>query len=139
MTTITVCVSSSRINFVEKNRPDLIPHLSTCKSPQQMMGTVVKRFFAKKLGITPEEMCLVSIMPCTAKKHEAEREELKRDNEPIDVDYVLTTREFGQILRYKHIPMASLPEGSFDSPLGASTGAAVMFGATGGVRCCFDT
>jgi NADH-quinone oxidoreductase subunit G len=98
-----------------------------------MMGAVVKRHFAAKLGIKPEEMCLVSFMPCTAKKHEAEREEQHRPGETQDVDFVLTTREFGHLLRTKNIPLASLPETTFDSPLGASTGAAVIFGATGGV------
>lgn len=121
------------VTLVEKSYPELIPNLSTCKSPQQMMGAVVKRHFAFKLGIKPEDMCLVSFMPCTAKKHEAEREEQLRKGELHDVDYVLTTREFGHLLRTKNIPLASLPESNFDSPLGASTGAAVIFGATGGV------
>ena len=121
------------VTLVEKSYPELIPNVSTCKSPQQMMGAVVKRHFAAKLGIKPEDMCLVSFMPCTAKKHEAEREEQLRSGEMHDVDYVLTTREFGHLLRTRSIPLASLPESSFDSPLGASTGAAVMFGATGGV------
>lgn len=121
------------INLVEKSFPELIPNLSTCKSPQQMMGAVVKRFYASKLGVAPDEICLVSFMPCTAKKHEAERKEQRRPGEGLDVDFVLTTREFGHMLRMKRIPLASLPEEPFDSPLGASTGAAVMFGATGGV------
>jgi len=121
------------ITLVEKSYPELIPNLSTCKSPQQMMGAVVKRHFAATLGMKPEDICLVSFMPCTAKKHEAEREEQLRKGEKQDVDFVLTTREFGHLLRTRNIPLASLPESNFDSPLGASTGAAVMFGATGGV------
>ncbi len=121
------------ITLVEKSYPELIPNLSSCKSPQNMMGAVVKRHFASKLGIKPEDVCLVSFMPCTAKKHEAEREEQQRPGESQDIDYVLTTREFGHLLRTKNIPLTSLPESNFDSPLGASTGAAVIFGATGGV------
>ena len=121
------------ISLVEKSYPELIPNLSTCKSPQQMMGAIVKRHFAAKLGVKAEDICLVSFMPCTAKKHEAEREEQHRPEEPQDIDYVLTTREFGHLLRYKNIPMPSLEESAFDSPMGASTGAAVIFGATGGV------
>jgi len=121
------------ITLVEKSFPELIPNLSTCKSPQQMLGAMVKRYYSAKMGVSPEDICLVSIMPCTAKKHEAEREEQRRPGEVQDVDYVLTTREFGQMLRLRRIPLASLPEEPFDSPLGASSGAAVMFGATGGV------
>lgn len=121
------------VTLIEKSFPEFIPNLSSCKSPQQMMGSIVKRYFAQKLGLRAEDICLVSFMPCTAKKHESEREELKVPGLSMDVDYVLTTREFGHILRLKKIPLASLPEGKFDSPLGSSTGAAILFGATGGV------
>lgn len=121
------------VTLVEKSFPEFIPNLSSCKSPQQMMGAIVKRYFAHKIGVKADDICLVSFMPCTAKKHESEREELKIPGIPMDVDYVLTTREFGHILRLKKIPLASLPEGRFDSPLGTSSGAAILFGATGGV------
>ena len=87
------------VNLVEKSYPSLIPHLSSAKSPQGMMGAVLKRFFAAKLGRAPEDIAVVSIMPCTAKKHEAERAELQRSGEGQDVDLVLTTREFGHMLR----------------------------------------
>lgn len=121
------------ITLVEKSYPELIPNLSTCKSPQQMMTALVKRYFAQKVGINPEDVCVVSFMPCTAKKHEAERPEQRRPGEPQDTDYVLTTRELGHLLRLKNIPLASMEESKFDSVLGRSTGAAVIFGATGGV------
>ena len=121
------------ITLVEKSYPELIPHLSTCKSPQQMMTALVKRYFAQKVGVKPEDVCVVSFMPCTAKKHEAERPEQQRPDEPQDTDYVLTTREFGHLLRLKNVPLASMDESKFDSVMGNSTGAAVIFGATGGV------
>ncbi|KAL4452172.1 hypothetical protein ABPG75_007834 [Micractinium tetrahymenae] len=121
------------VTTVEKSYPELIPHLSTCKSPAQMMGAVVKRYFAAKLGKSPEDICLVSVAPCTAKKYEAERGELRREGEGQDIDYVITTREFGRLLRERHVPLASLPESPFDNPLGESSGAGVIFGNTGGV------
>ncbi|PSC71155.1 ferredoxin [Micractinium conductrix] len=121
------------ITTVEKSYPELIPHLSTCKSPAQMMGAVVKCYFAAKLGRQAEDICLVSIAPCTAKKYEAERAEMLREGEGQDIDYVVTTREFGRMLRERRIPLASLLEAPFDHPLGESTGAAVIFGNTGGV------
>lgn len=125
------------ITMVEKSYPELIPHLSTCKSPQQMLGAVVKHYYAEKLGVKAENLCLVSIMPCTAKKSEADREEMKRSDEVRDVDYVLTTRELGHIFRHKRVPLASLSESSYDSPLGESSGAAILFGATG-MNACFN-
>ena len=106
------------VTLVEKSYPELIPNLSTCKSPQQMLGAVVKRYFAEKMGLKREDVSLVSFMPCTAKKHEAEREEVQRSGVAQDVDYVLTTREFGHLLRLKNIPLTSLPESNFDSPVG---------------------
>eukprot|EP00887_Chlorella_sp_A99_P003926 scaffold11.g3926.t1 len=121
------------INMVEKSYPELIPHLSTCRSPQQMHAAVIKSYVAPKLGVAAEDICLVSVMPCTAKKHEAEREELARESAGPDVDYVITTREFGRLLRHARIPLASLPPSQFDSPLGEGTGAGEIFGATGGV------
>ena len=119
------------ITMVEKSYPELIPNLSTCKSPQQMLGAIVKRHYAKKLGAKPEDICLVSVMPCTAKKSEADRPEMQRQGEVKDVDYVLTTRELGHIFRHKRVPLASMPEDEYDSPLAESSGAAVLFGATG--------
>ncbi|GAB4819092.1 hypothetical protein N2152v2_006138 [Parachlorella kessleri] len=121
------------INMVEKEYPELIPNLSSCKSPMAMMGAVVKHYMAAKLGKKPEDICLVGVMPCTAKKQEAERQEHRQEGEGQHVDYVITTREFGHMLRAKHIPLGSLEEGVFDDPLGQGSGAAVIFGNTGGV------
>jgi len=120
------------IKFAEHFYPDLLDHISTCKSPQQMFGAVAKTYFAQQAGITPEKLVVVSVMPCTAKKFECERPEM-RDSGLQDVDHVLTTRELGQMLREAGIDLARLPEGHYDDPLGESTGAAVIFGATGGV------
>jgi NADP-reducing hydrogenase subunit HndD len=120
------------INYVEINRPDLIPHLSTAKSPQQMHGAITKHGpFAKQLRDSADkgEPFAVSIMPCTAKKDEAVRPGMRGD-----VDAVLTTRELARMIRHRNIPFASLPnDGTYDSPLGESTGAAAIFGASGGV------
>lgn len=121
------------INLVEKSYPELIPHVSTCKSPQMMMGAVVKHYWTQKMGLKPEDVCLVGVMPCVAKKHETERVEFRNEDGTYDCDLVVTTREFGHILRHKKIPLASLPDGEFDNPLGEGTGAAQLFGATGGV------
>ena len=142
---ITSC-SPGWIKFIEHFYPDSLGHLSTCKSPQQMFGAVAKTYYAEKLGIDPRNMTVVSIMPCTAKKFEAGRNEMdaafhywkdklnltKKDEFP-DVDYALTTRELARMFKETGIDFASLPEENFDSPLGDSTGAAVIFGATGGV------
>lgn len=122
------------INAVEKSYPELIPHLSTCKSPQMMLGAIIKRVWAPEMGLDPHEVVSVSIMPCTAKKHEAT---MHKFTDPAsgahDVDFVLTTREFGQMLRHCKVPLASLATSEFDSALGSSTGAAALFGASGGV------
>ena len=120
------------IKFAEHFYPDLLPNLSTCKSPQQMFGAVAKTYYAEKAGLDPSKMVVVSIMPCTAKKFEAQRPEM-HDSGFRDVDYVLTTRELGQMLREAGIDLATLPPSDYDDPLGTSTGAAVIFGATGGV------
>lgn len=120
------------IKFAEQYYPDLLPHLSTCKSPQQMFGAVAKTVYARQAGIGPAKMVVVSVMPCVAKKFEAQRPEMRASGYQ-DVDYVLTTRELGQMLREAGLDLASLPESDYDHPLGASTGAAVLFGATGGV------
>jgi len=124
---ITSC-SPGWIKFSEHFFPDVLDHLSTCKSPQQMFGAVAKTYYAEKAGIDPKDMVVVSIMPCTAKKFEARRPEMGND-----VDYVLTTREAAQMIKEAGIDFVNLPDEDFDHPLGESTGAAVIFGATGGV------
>jgi NADH-quinone oxidoreductase subunit G/NADP-reducing hydrogenase subunit HndD len=128
---ITSC-SPGWINFIEHYYPELLPHLSTCKSPQQMFGALAKTFYSEKTGINPANIVVVSIMPCTAKKFEAARPEMKSSGFQ-DVDYVLTTRELGRMIREAGINFNALPLEEFDPPLGISTGAAAIFGATGGV------
>ncbi|GFN22691.1 NADH-dependent [FeFe] hydrogenase, group A6 [Thermanaeromonas sp. C210] len=128
---ITSC-SPGWIKFMEHFYPELIPNVSTCKSPQQMFGAVAKTYYAQKAGIDPARMVVVSIMPCTAKKFECQRPEM-RDSGYQDVDYVLTTRELARMIREAGIDFKSLPEEQYDDPLGESTGAGVIFGATGGV------
>jgi iron-only hydrogenase group A len=120
------------IKYMEHFYPDMLANLSTCKSPQQMMGALVKNYYAEKIGKKPEEMFMVSIMPCTAKKYEAQREEMQSAGVP-DVDVVLTTRELGRMIQQAGIDFKSLPEGEMDAPLGMSTGAADIFANTGGV------
>ncbi len=129
---ITSC-SPGWINYCEYNYADLIPHLSSCKSPHEMMGAILKTYYAEKTGVKPEDMFVVSIMPCTAKKYEAQREEL-RTNGLSDVDAVLTTRELARIIRRAGIMWNRLPEEEFDNDIvGEYSGAGVIFGATGGV------
>lgn len=120
------------IKFMEHFSPDLLPHLSTCKSPQQMFGALAKSWFASREKIDPRRMTVVAIMPCTAKKFEAQRPEMNRAG-TRDVDFVLTTREFAKFLREGGIDLASIPEESFDDPMGTASGAADRFGASGGV------
>lgn len=120
------------IKFMEQFYPELLPNLSTCKSPQQMMGAVIKSFWAKRENLDPKDVVSVSIMPCTAKKFECNRPEMGRDYVP-DVDYVLTTRELAELLRIKGIDPGTLdPEGA-DSPFGERSSAGKLFGASGGV------
>lgn len=128
---ITSC-SPGWVNMMELKYPELLPHLSTAKSPQQMFGAIAKTYFAEKSGIDPAKIVSVSIMPCTAKKAEAVREEM-RSSGYQDVDIVITTRELGRMIREAGLDFASLQEEAYDSPLGAGTGAAVIFGTTGGV------
>jgi len=128
---ITSC-SPGWIKFIEHFYPHLLPHLSTCKSPHQMLGALAKTYYAKKAGIDPAKMVTVSIMPCTAKKFECNRPEMK-DSGFQDVDYVLTTRELARMIKTAGIDFVNLPEGKYDDPLGEYTGAATIFGATGGV------
>lgn len=128
---ITSC-SPGWIKYIEHFYPELLDHLSTCKSPQQMFGAMVKTYYAQKMGLDPEKIFVVSIMPCTAKKYECQRPEMAENGRP-DVDVVLTTRELGRMFRETGINFEILPEEEFDAPLGISTGAGVIFGATGGV------
>jgi iron only hydrogenase large subunit-like protein len=109
-----------------------LDHLSTCKSPHEMEGAMIKSYFAEKMGIQSQSIDVVSIMPCTAKKYESAREELTQDG-LRDVDYVLTTRELARMIKEAGIDFVNLPEESFDNPFGEASGAGVIFGATGGV------
>jgi NADH-quinone oxidoreductase subunit G len=120
------------VKFFEHQFPDLIHIPSTAKSPQQMFGAVAKTYLAGKLGIAPQNMVCVSVMPCLAKKYEASREEFSRDG-LRDVDIVISTRELGMMIREAGIQFNDLEDSPFDDPLGESTGAGVIFGATGGV------
>ena len=120
------------IKFAEHNLPEILPNISSCRSPQQMMGSVVKSYLAEKEGIKPEDIFLVSVMPCTAKKYEALRPEFTTDGVP-DVDAVLTTREFSRLMNRFGVDFASLPEEEFDPILGLSSGSGDIFAASGGV------
>ena len=128
---ITSC-SPGWIKYAEHFYGNLLPHLSSCKSPHMMLGALAKSWFAAKNGIDPRKLFVVSIMPCTAKKFEVTRPEM-RNNEVNNVDAVLTTRELGKMIREAGIDFANLPDEAFDSPMGRSTGAADVFGVTGGV------
>lgn len=128
---ITSC-SPGWIKFCEHNYPEFLDNLSSCKSPHEMFGAVLKSYYAEKMGIDPAKIFVVSIMPCTAKKFEAKRPELSSTGYP-DVDVVLTTRELARMIREAGIDFTDLPERHFDDPMGEATGAAVIFGATGGV------
>ena len=120
------------INFIEHNFPDLLDIPSSCKSPQQMFGAIAKSYYAEKLGIAPKDLIVVSVMPCQAKKYEAARPEFA-PNGVRDIDYVVTTRELVKMLREAGINLANMEDDKYDSPLGESTGAADIFGVTGGV------
>ena len=121
------------VRFLKSNYPEFTDNLSTAKSPQQMFGAVAKTYFAQKIGVDPHKMKVISIMPCLAKKEEAALPPLRDACGDPDVDIVLTTREFVRMVRSDHIQLEYLEEADFDSPLGASTGAGTVFGATGGV------
>ncbi len=120
------------VNFLEFQFPDLIHIPSSCKSPQQMFGTIAKTYYAEKIGVKPENLVVVSIMPCQAKKYESSRPEFQT-NGVRDVDYVLTTREAAKMFSEAGINISKMHDEHFDNPLGESTGAAVIFGVTGGV------
>ena len=129
---ITSC-SPGWIKFCEHNFPEMLDNLSSCKSPHEMYGAVIKSYYAEKAGIDPKDIFVVSVMPCTAKKYEAQREELSV-NGLLDVDSVLTTRELAKMIKQAGIRFTELPDEVFDDPFGeAATGAGVIFGATGGV------
>jgi iron-only hydrogenase group A len=128
---ITSC-SPGWINYIELFYPELIPHLSTCKSPQQMFGAIAKTYYAQKQNINPKDIIVVSIMPCTAKKYECQRDGMDSSGF-ADVDYVLTTRELGNWLNKEHIELRLLPDEFFDKLMGSSSGAGAIFGTTGGV------
>ncbi len=128
---ITSC-SPGWVKHIENAFPDQLAHLSSCKSPHTMMGAMVKSFYAEKLGMDPHDMFVVSVMPCTAKKYEIQRPEMGNNGIP-DVDAVLTTRELAKMIKSAGIDFNNLPDMTFDTPLGLSTGAADIFGVTGGV------
>ncbi|MBO4898067.1 MAG: iron hydrogenase small subunit [Clostridia bacterium] len=127
---ITSC-SPGWIKFCEHNFPDFIPNLSSCKSPHEMFGAILKSYYAEKNGIDPSKMVVVSVMPCVAKKFEAQREEL--GGKYPDVDIVISTRELARMIKQHGINFTALPDEKFDNPFGVDTGAGVIFGATGGV------
>lgn len=128
---ITSC-SPGWIKYIEMNNPEQLDHLSSCKSPHQMLGAILKSYYANKKGIEPQKICVVSIMPCIAKKFESNRKEMEVDG-IRDVDYVLTTRELARMIKQGNIDFDKLNDGEFDDTLGESTGAAAIFGTTGGV------
>lgn len=128
---ITSC-SPGWINYCEKNYPDQLEHLSSCKSPHTMFGALVKSYFAEKNNIDPSKIFMVSVMPCIAKKYEITREDMAGAGYP-DVDAVITTRELARMIKQAHIDFTSLEDSKFDDPMGEATGAAAIFGTTGGV------
>lgn len=128
---ITSC-SPGWIKFCEHYFPDMLDHLSSCKSPQQMFGATLKTYYAQKMGLDPRNIVSVSVMPCTAKKFEIGRDDQSAAGVP-DVDIAITTRELARMIKKSGLDFKKLPEETFDDPLGEGTGAAVIFGATGGV------
>ena len=120
------------INFIEHNYPELLHIPSSCKSPQQMFGAIAKNYYAEKIGVAPKDLVVVSVMPCQAKKYEAARPEFSHDG-VRDVDYVVTTRELCKMFKEAGVNLANLEDDVYDSPLGESSGAADIFGVTGGV------
>ena len=128
---ITSC-SPGWVRFAEKNFGDQLDHLSSCKSPHQMFGAIIKSYFAEKYGIDRNKICTVSVMPCIAKKYECSRPEMEVDG-ARDVDYVITTRELSRMIKQANIEFTQLEDGNFDDPMGEATGAGAIFGTTGGV------
>lgn len=122
------------VAMMEKSYPELIPYVSSCKSPQMMMGAMVKTYMSEKQGIPAKDICMVSVMPCVRKQGEADREWFCVSEPGVrDVDHVITTAELGNILKERGINLPELPEGEFDNPLGTGSGGGVLFGTTGGV------
>jgi len=121
------------VAMVEKSNPELIPYLSSCKSPQMMLGAVIKNYFARETGKSPTEICNVSVMPCVRKQGEADREWFNTTGQARDVDHVMTTAELGKIFVERGIKLNELPESEFDCLVGEGSGGAVLFGTTGGV------
>ncbi len=128
---ITSC-SPGWVRFAEKNYGELLSHLSSCKSPHQMFGALIKSYFAEKYGIDKNKICIVSVMPCIAKKYECSREEMEVDG-VRDVDYVLTTRELARMIKQANLDFTELEDSDFDEPMGEASGAGAIFGTTGGV------
>ena len=128
---ITSC-SPGWVRFAEKNYPENLEHLSTCKSPHQMFGAVIKSYFSEKYGIDKNKICTVSVMPCVAKKYECSRPEMEVDG-VRDVDYVITTRELARMIKQANIDFTKLEDNEFDSPMGEASSAGAIFGTTGGV------
>ena len=128
---ITSC-SPGWVKYIEMNYPELLPHVSSCKSPHEMFGAILKSYYAEKEGIDPKKMYVVSVMPCIAKKFERQRDEMKND-ELDNVDNVITTRELARMIKQANIEFTALEDTEFDSPMGEATGAAAIFGTTGGV------
>lgn len=128
---LTSC-SPGWIKFIEHCAPDLLSYVSTCKSPQQMFGALMKTYYAEMKNIDPADIVSVSLMPCTAKKFEADRPEMT-DSSYKDVDYALTTRELARMIKESGLDLPQMPESEFDDPLGLGSGAGIIFGATGGV------
>lgn len=128
---ITSC-SPGWVKYIEMNYPELLPHLSSCKSPHEMFGAIIKTYYAKKENIDPKKIYVVSVMPCIAKKFERQREEMK-EGELFDVDNVITTRELARMIKQANIEFNKLEDSKFDNPMGEATGAGAIFGVTGGV------
>lgn len=128
---ITSC-SPGWVKYIEMNYPELLPHLSSCKSPHQMFGAILKTYYAKKEGIDPNKIYVVSVMPCIAKKFERTRAEMKNEGF-YDVDNVITTRELSRMIKQANIEFEKLEDDTFDNPMGEATGAAAIFGTSGGV------
>ena len=128
---ITSC-SPGWVKFIEMNYPELLPHLSSCKSPHEMFGAILKTYYAKREGLDPSKLYVVSVMPCIAKKFERQRPEMMEDN-LYDVDNVITTRELARMIKQANIEFEKLEDSNFDSPIGEASGAGAIFGTTGGV------
>ncbi len=128
---ITSC-SPGWVKYIEMNYPELLPHLSSCKSPHEMFGAILKTYYANREGLDPEKIYVVSVMPCIAKKFERQRPEMKEDN-LYDVDNVITTRELARMIKQANIEFEKLEDSNFDSPMGEASGAGAIFGTTGGV------